>query len=138
MGRRRRRVVSLSSEQTRQFGKELAKELAANQLICFFGDLGAGKTTLIKGIVEQLTSINGDEVTSPTYTYLQSYEHVHHFDLYRLDGVDGFKAMGFEEYLDSGVCCIEWSEKIESLIPKTAMKITLSHLDDNKRQIEVA
>ena len=137
MGRRRRRIISNSSEQTYQFGKELARELPANQLICFFGDLGAGKTTLIKGIVEELTSINGAEVTSPTFTYLQSYEHVHHFDLYRLDGVESFCAMGFEEYLDDGICCIEWSEKIISLIPKTAMKITLTHLGLDQRQIEV-
>ena len=144
MGRRRRRIIleTASADETSLFGKKLARLLPVDAVVCFFGDLGAGKTTLIKGIIAERTQVSELDVTSPTYTYLQSYglahHFVHHFDLYRLNGEEDFLAFGFDEYLGNGCCCIEWSEKIASLIPETAYRVTLTHLDETHRLIEVA
>ncbi|MCH9608674.1 MAG: tRNA threonylcarbamoyladenosine biosynthesis protein TsaE [Chlamydiales bacterium] len=136
MDRRRRRRVT-SAEQTIAFGRELALSLPKDATLCFFGDLGAGKTTLIKGIVETLSSIPIDEVTSPTFTYLNSYGLVHHFDLYRMENEEQFLKMGFDEFLGEGICCIEWSEKIPSLIPKEAYRVKISYEGETNRLIEV-
>lgn len=138
MGRRRRRIVTSSAEETLQLGREFARTLPKDAIVCFFGDLGAGKTTFIKGMISELAQIGVHEITSPTFTYLQSYGDVHHFDLYRLKGEDDFLALGFDEFLSSGCCCIEWSEKIPSLIPESAYRISLSYQDATTRLIEVS
>lgn len=114
-----------------EIGRSLAKTLLPGAIVCFFGDLGAGKTTLIKGIVSELAQIAPEEITSPTFSYLQLYEGigpVYHFDLYRLCSVEEFLGLGFEEQLFStGIVLIEWSERIESLVPDYALRITLHH-----------
>ncbi len=137
MGRRRRRIITTSADETSFFGKKLARFLPADVVICFFGDLGVGKTTLIKGFIAERSKVSELDVTSPTFTYLQSYGSVHHFDLYRLKCEDDFLALGFDEYLSKGCCCIEWSENIASLIPESAYRVTLTHLDETHRLIEV-
>lgn len=130
---------SADVEETIAFGKKLAEGLTPGAILCFFGELGAGKTTLIKGIVSGLTGVAPEEVSSPTFVYLNIYGGkipVYHFDLYRLHGVDEFLGMGFEEYLFSdGVCCIEWSEKIVSILPESVHHLTLQHENKNSRKI---
>lgn len=135
------RVVSQSDIQTRHFGAQLGKALAKNSVICFFGDLGAGKTTFIKGLVAAITSVPAEQVNSPTYTYLNIYNGplpIYHFDLYRLTGADDFLEMGFDDYFTAGgICCIEWSERIHSLIPKGAYQLILKAISEEERQIEL-
>lgn len=141
------RIRTDTEEETRIFGKELARTLQPGMVVCLFGDLAAGKTTLVKGIVEELTGLPSETVNSPTFTYLHIYPgpiSVYHFDLYRLRDVDEFLSLGFEEMLHAGgVCCIEWSERIESLIysahgiPGRILKVTLSHAGGDARSIEV-
>lgn len=140
-------IETQSAEETSQFGRKFARSLGPGAILCFFGDLAAGKTTLIKGIVEELTGLSSDQVSSPTFTYLHIYPgpaiHVYHFDLYRLRDEEEFLAMGFEEILRAqgdakGVCCLEWSERITALLPPDVIRITLSHLGENRRSIEVA
>jgi tRNA threonylcarbamoyladenosine biosynthesis protein TsaE len=123
-------------------GKRIGSALPAGTVVSLVGDLGAGKTTLIKGIVAALTPMQPEEVCSPTFTYLNIYLGrlpVYHFDLYRLKGVEEFLDMGFEEYLFSkeGVCCLEWSDRITPLLPKETLLITLSH-DKGGRKIEIS
>ncbi|MCH9625280.1 MAG: tRNA threonylcarbamoyladenosine biosynthesis protein TsaE [Chlamydiales bacterium] len=130
---------SNSAEQTSALGAQIARELKPGAIVCFFGDLGAGKTTLIKGIVSALTSTDQERVCSPTFSYLNIYEggmDVYHFDLYRLEDEEAFLSLGFEEYLFAkGVCCIEWSERISALLPLSAHRITLLHKGEEKREI---
>lgn len=120
---------------------ELGRTLPADSVVCFFGDLGAGKTTLIKGLAAGLLGTSGDEVNSPTFTYLNIYtgpKTLYHFDLYRMRDADEFLSMGFDEMFDAGgVCCIEWSEKIVELIPPAAMRIEIFHLAKNERRIQI-
>lgn len=133
--------ISSSESETRDFGRHLGEILLKNSVVCFFGDLGAGKTTLIKGIVSAVTEFPEEQVNSPTFTYLNIYSGnipIYHFDLYRLDNPEDFLHMGFEDFLSSeGICCIEWSERIDELLPKSALRVILSHLSENVRKIEL-
>jgi len=131
------RWVTSSGDETLEVGKVIARSLPKTATLCFFGDLGAGKTTLIKGIATELTGISPHEINSPTFTYLNIYEGtetLHHFDLYRLSGPDDFLARGLDEYLE-GLCCIEWAEKIEAILPKEKRLIKIQYLGENKREI---
>ncbi len=135
------RYITYSNDETRAIGRQLGKDLKENKVICFFGDLGAGKTTFIKGLVFGVNGFHEDEVMSPTYTYLNVYPGVipvYHFDLYRLEHVDDFLQMGFEDFFCAGgICCIEWSERISELVPSDAIRIYLKYLDHEKREIEL-
>lgn len=130
-----------STEETLALGKTFAKQLRPNSIVCFFGDLGAGKTTLIKGIVSELTGCDPEDVLSPTFVYLNIYEgqtSVYHFDLYRLKEAKEFVALGFEEYLCAGgVCCIEWSERIATLLPEGCFRIEMHHVAEEVRTIDI-
>jgi tRNA threonylcarbamoyladenosine biosynthesis protein TsaE len=133
--------VSRSTEHTYQIGKRLALLLPPNSVVCFFGDLGAGKTSLIKGITAEAAHCSIEEVSSPTFTYLNIYNGaipVFHFDLYRIRNENEFLSMGFDEYLTAGgICCIEWSERIPALLTDEYKRIVLSHVEEDCRQIEV-
>lgn len=126
-----------SAEETLDVGKTIAQSLTESSILCLKGDLGAGKTTLIKGIVAEFSGVNPLEVNSPTFTYLNIYDGhrtLYHFDLYRLKGPEDFLARGFDEYFE-GPCCIEWAEKIEALLPKNCGVITINYLGEEKREI---
>jgi tRNA threonylcarbamoyladenosine biosynthesis protein TsaE len=120
-------------------GRELARCLLPQMIVSLCGDLGAGKTTLIKGIIHELTHTLTEEVSSPTYAYLNIYEGkcpVYHFDLYRLEDEDAFLHLGFEEFFFAGgVCCIEWSERIAKILPTHCVKVTIEHVDEKRRKI---
>ena len=119
----------------------MAAKLKAGDIICFFGDLGAGKTTMIKGIADGL-KIRSDYVHSPTFTLMNMYEHgripLFHFDLYRIDQCEQMFDIGYEEFLyDEGVSVIEWSEKFGTLLPKERLEIHLKHKGEEAREILV-
>jgi tRNA threonylcarbamoyladenosine biosynthesis protein TsaE len=131
-----------SAEETHSLGKLFGESLSAGAIIAFFGDLGAGKTTFIRGLIEGIGDIDIRTVCSPTFTFLNIYngsKRVFHFDLYRLPREEEFFAAGFDEYFQSnGICCIEWAEKIVSSLPAHAFSVTLSYLGERARQIEIS
>lgn len=130
--------VSNSAEDTQALGAAFGRRLLPNSIVCFFGDLGAGKTTFIKGVVSGIISDADVEVSSPTFTYLNIYRSIYHFDLYRLRDADEFLSMGFDEmFYAGGICCIEWSEKIVSLIPSEAIRVEMEHLNESSRLIRI-
>lgn len=135
-----RTLIAASAEETFEIGARLGQKLTEPCVIAFFGDLGAGKTTFIRGIASA-AGIDVREVCSPTFTYLNIYQGrstIYHFDLYRIPSEQEFIAAGFDEYLHSdGICCIEWSEKIVNLIPQNALSVTLQTLEEGVRQIEI-
>jgi tRNA threonylcarbamoyladenosine biosynthesis protein TsaE len=126
-------------DETLEIGREIGATLSPNRVVSLFGELGAGKTTLSKGIAQGATGVDPDLVHSPTFSYLNIYRGrfpIFHFDLYRLSGVSDFLAMGFDEYLESdGVVLIEWSEKIESILPTDVVRIELFHQEEGGRLI---
>jgi len=128
-------------EETEEIGRQVGARLAGGAVLAFYGDLGAGKTTFIRGLVEGAGCANIREVCSPTFSYLNIYQAncaIYHFDLYRLKTVEEFYAAGFDEYFHpQGICCVEWAEKIESALPGNVCRVTLSYLGAEKRKIEI-
>jgi len=112
-----------------------------NRIFLFYGDMGAGKTTLIKSLCKQLGT--DDNIASPTFSIVNEYitpkESIYHFDFYRLKTQTEALDMGFEEYLYSGnYCFIEWPEKIPDLLPLHYISIKISVESNNERQIIVS
>lgn len=124
-----------------ELGRKFGEQLAPGSVVCLFGDLAAGKTTFIKGIVSGAAHLDPSLVQSPTFTYLHIYEgtkKVYHFDLYRLKDIDEFLSMGFDEYFDAeGICCIEWSERLASYLPPHCIQVTFHHAGGDKRNITI-
>lgn len=121
------------------FALEIRKLIVEQKNILFYGEMGAGKTTLVKGICTALGSNN--EISSPTYALVNEYEGdnylIYHFDLFRLKSFEEVLDIGFEEYIDSdAICLIEWPEKIESLV-EHGLKIEIDKIDFNTRKISI-
>ena len=120
-------ITTYSADETQALGTKLAKRLQPGDVIAFFGDLGAGKTALTRGIAQGLGIT--DIVTSPTYTivneYLTGRLPLFHFDMYRLGSSDELFDIGWEDYLArGGVCAVEWSENVEDAL-QGAIRITI-------------
>lgn len=137
----KQQILSHSSDETFAQGRKLGELLEVPTIVCFFGELAAGKTTFIKGLIHAAAQIASSEVQSPTFNYLNIYEGrktIYHFDLYRLRDRDEFLSMGFDEFFDAGgICCIEWSERIEPLLPAHRITVTLEHVERDSRQITI-
>ena len=133
--------IANSAQETFDFGVSLGKRLYPNSLIALHGDLAAGKTTFIKGIAHSIGGIEPSEITSPTFTFLNVYEGLkffYHFDLYRMKGAIEFLQMGFDEYFEAGgICCVEWAERIQSMLPEKKIDVYLSYLNPTARKIAI-
>lgn len=130
-----------SSQEMERLGEEFGQAVSPPAVIAFYGDLGAGKTTFIKGLVCGAALVSSREVNSPTFTYLNIYigtKEIYHFDLYRLNGGDDFLSMGFDEYFNKGICCIEWAERIPDLLPPGSIHIHIQSLGETKRKITIS
>ena len=122
--------------------EDFAEKLNKHSIIVLSGDLGSGKTKFTEGILKYFGL--DDEISSPTFTIVNEYDakdvKLFHFDLYRLEDIDEFYAIGGEEYLQNGICIFEWGEMIESILPKGYIKITFSrdleNVDLRKLKIE--
>lgn len=136
------RVVTSGPEETKSFGAQLAGQLPRRGVVLLIGDLGAGKTTLAKGMIEGLGVVSADEVTSPTYTIIHEYgepTRVYHVDLYRLDTEEEVIALGFEELLErDALILIEWGERFPKLLPEQRIEITLTPDVDDRRVIVIS
>jgi tRNA threonylcarbamoyladenosine biosynthesis protein TsaE len=130
-----------SEEETIALGRRLANELPVRGVVLLIGNLGAGKTTLAKGIAEGLGAAARDEVSSPTYTLIHEYGdpvRVYHIDLYRLDEARQAVAIGLEELFErDALVLIEWGERFPELMPAERTEIRLRRTGGDTRQIEV-
>ena len=125
--------------------EEIARKIigsAGDKTIWIFeGEMGAGKTTLIKAICKELGVLSA--VQSPTFSIVNEYRTAHgetlyHFDFYRLKRESEALDFGIEEYFDSGnICLLEWAEKIESLLPENCYVIRIEVIDENKRNLHL-
>ncbi len=134
-----KKIITKSAQETIQLGMNLSKTLKKGSIVAFLGDLGSGKTTLIKGIVNAYKkNIN---VNSPTFVYLNIYNAkntIYHFDLYRIKDKAQFYLFGFEEYFSlNGICLIEWPDKIIDILPKDTIFIKMTHINEKMRQITI-
>jgi tRNA threonylcarbamoyladenosine biosynthesis protein TsaE len=129
-----------SEEETIALGRELAGELTGGAVL-LIGNLGAGKTTLAKGIVEGRRAASANEVSSPTFTLIHQYGEetpVYHVDLYRLDEASAVEKLGLEDLFASGaLVLLEWAERFPSLLPRVRTEIRLRALLDETREITI-
>ncbi|MFZ0661107.1 MAG: tRNA (adenosine(37)-N6)-threonylcarbamoyltransferase complex ATPase subunit type 1 TsaE [Acidobacteriaceae bacterium] len=135
---------SASAEETIDRGREITKLLALPKFLVLRGDLGAGKTTLVKGIAEALDAADADEVTSPTFTLIHEYEGVHedqpvrfyHLDLYRIEVEGELGALGLDDLAGSNsLVLVEWGEKFPSVVRRSDGEIALEATGVDSRKI---
>ena len=133
-------LTSQSPEQTHHIGRLLGGLLQAGDWIGLAGDLGAGKTHLTKGVAQGL-GFDADQVTSPTYIILQTYQArlcLHHLDLYRLDSYDELLAIGYQELtLGDSVCMVEWYDRVPECTPTQGVTLSISLLSDQARRFDL-
>ena len=124
-----------------EFGRRLARQIQAPQIVLLIGDLGAGKTTLAKGLISGLGTCQPEDVLSPTFSLVHEYEgdpKVYHIDFYRLDRVPEFETLGLDDLWDEhAIVLIEWGEKFSDQLPGPRMEIRISDGGDDNREISV-
>lgn len=135
------KFVSKSENDTIEFANNLASLLKNGNIIVLSGDLGSGKTKFTQGVLKHFGL--EDEISSPTFTIVNEYHkddtNIYHFDVYRLADSDEFYAIGGDEYLNNGICIIEWGEIIEDILPKDYIKISFTKdvNNENYRVLEL-
>lgn len=127
-----------SPAQLPEAAKQFVQTMNQNTVFAFYGKMGAGKTTFIKAICEELGVT--DVINSPTFSIVNEYrsdttgELIYHFDFYRIKKIEEVYDMGYEDYFDSGaVCFIEWPELIDDLLPGDAVKVSITEQEDGSR-----
>jgi tRNA threonylcarbamoyladenosine biosynthesis protein TsaE len=133
--------LSKSVAETESIAADLARTLAPGSAIALHGNLGAGKTQFVRGLLIGLGG-NPRSVSSPTYVLLNIYETgrmpLFHLDAYRIGGADDFEAIGFSELFEQGgVVVVEWAQRVADLMPADAIHVHLTPLGENEREIRI-
>ena len=135
------KITIKSLDTIREAAKTFVKNMGNDHVFAFYGKMGAGKTTFIKAICEELGV--EDVITSPTFAIVNEYrsattnELIYHFDFYRIKKLDEVYDMGYEDYFYSGALCfLEWPELIEDILPGDAVKVTITQQEDGSRIVE--
>lgn len=134
-------LICKNENETREFAKNLASILKKGDVIVLSGELGAGKTKFVEGILEHFNL--QEEISSPTFTIVNEYKNdeinIYHFDLYRLSDIYEFENIGGEEYFNKGICIFEWGELIEDILPNEYIKIKFERIgnEDNYRKLNI-
>jgi tRNA threonylcarbamoyladenosine biosynthesis protein TsaE len=134
-------MVTHSEEETVDLGRQIALELPSRAAVLLIGNLGAGKTTLAKGIVSGLGAAEPEVVSSPTFTLIHEYGggRVYHVDLYRLDRPEEVATLGLEEIFEKdAVVLVEWGERFPELMPAERIEIRLQRFGADDREITFA
>jgi tRNA threonylcarbamoyladenosine biosynthesis protein TsaE len=134
-------TITHSAEETIVFGRSLASELSPPLIVLLRGDLGAGKTTLVKGIAEGFGAARAEDVTSPTFTLVHEYcgprVTLYHIDLYRIDTERDLETLGLDDLLTpNSILLIEWGEKFARLRRDQNVEITLERVGETERRIQ--
>jgi tRNA threonylcarbamoyladenosine biosynthesis protein TsaE len=134
-------TTSTSAAETRAIGSALGRVAPPTLVVGLQGDLGAGKTTFVRGVAEGAGVIDPRLVTSPTFILVQEYVGrlpIYHFDTYRLPDSNAFEELGAHEYFaDDGLCLVEWSDRFVSLLPADRLDVSFTHLGDATRRIRI-
>ena len=117
-----------------EFAREYAKTLRGGDVVLLHGDMGAGKTIFVKGIALALGI--EDEITSPTYAYMNDYGGLYHYDCYRLSSGAQAEALGLCDYFYAGgICVIEWPQNIADVLPEHCKEVYITKTGENEREI---
>jgi tRNA threonylcarbamoyladenosine biosynthesis protein TsaE len=135
-------ALTQSPDETVEFGRTLAQVLAPPKLVLLSGPLGAGKTTLVKGIAEAFQAAPEEEVTSPTFTLVHEYRgprvNIYHIDLYRIDTERELATLGLEDLFEpDNVLLIEWGEKFPRLLATRDIEIRIERLNESERRVRI-
>ncbi len=134
-------AITRSEQETIDLGEKIAKRLKPGDLVALSGDLGAGKTTLVKGIAKGLGVKDYRHVNSPSFVLVKEYKGkvpLYHFDIFRLDNLKDIEDIGYEDYLGRrGVVAIEWSNKMSRILPKRHLRINLKIKSTDTRIINI-
>ena len=135
-------TITHFAEETIAFGQSLAAELSPPLVVLLRGDLGAGKTTLVKGLAEGFSAASAEDVTSPTFTLVHEYRGPHvtlyHIDLYRIDTERELETLALDDLLAPDcILLIEWGEKFPRLLRDRDIEIVLERVGENERRIQV-
>lgn len=134
------KIVTASAKETIALGKSLSRLLQGREIICLFGELGSGKTILVKGLAEGL-GVKRTGISSPSFILMRRYAGklpLYHFDLYRIKNAAQICDIGYEEFVFSdGVSVIEWAQRMGALLPKDYLKIELVFMGRQKRLIKI-
>jgi len=135
-------TITHSAEETIAYGRKLAAELSPPLIVLLRGDLGAGKTTLVKGIAEGFQAARAEDVTSPTFTLVHEYRspraNLYHIDLYRIETQREFETLAFDDLLaPDSILLIEWGEKFPRLQRDRDIEISLERVGDTRRRIQL-
>ncbi len=132
------KYISNSEKDTMNFAYNLASKLTNGDIIVLTGELGAGKTKFTEGFLSYFGL--EDEISSPTFNIVNEYKtnniNIYHFDVYRLENIDEFYAIGGEEYFNTGICIIEWGEIIKDVLPTDYIQISFSK-DNNNENLRI-
>lgn len=132
-------ILSRSAEETISRGRELAANLRPPLLILLTGELGAGKTTLAKGIISGLGVASEEDITSPTFTLIHTFTgrvKVFHVDLYRVSDVHDFDTLGLEDlFAEPAIVLIEWPERMRLRTDWPTLRVSFEHVDESSRKI---
>jgi len=133
--------ISKDPKETIRFAQRLAQRFKSGDIVCFFGDLGSGKTTFIKGIAKGL-KISPIKVSSPTFVLMNIYEGrlpLFHFDLYRLESAQEISSIGYDEFLyNHGISVIEWADRLGTFMPEEYLRVDLKHKSIDQRIIKLS
>jgi len=138
-----REFTTNSAEETIELGRRLAADLQPPKLVLLRGDLGAGKTTMVKGIAEAFGAASQEDVTSPTFTLIHEYRapamSVYHIDLYRIDTQRELDTLGLDELIadERNLVLVEWGEKFPRLLKERDIEIAIDRTGPNQRAIRV-
>jgi tRNA threonylcarbamoyladenosine biosynthesis protein TsaE len=135
-------LTTRSADETTELGRKLAADLKPGSIVLLRGDLGAGKTTLVKGIAEGFQAAEADRVTSPTFTLIHEYRGstitLYHIDLYRIDTQRELDTLALDDLIDANsILLIEWGEKFERLRRERDVEIAIEHKGGDERLIVV-
>ena len=139
-------IIIKDIAQIREAAQQFVEQIGDRSVFAFYGKMGAGKTTFIKAVCEELGV--DDVITSPTFAIVNEYSltshlspltsKIYHFDFYRIKKLEEVYDMGFEDYFYSGnLCFIEWPELIEEVLPEDAVRVTIEALTDGSRKITI-
>jgi tRNA threonylcarbamoyladenosine biosynthesis protein TsaE len=135
-------LTTHSAEETTNLGRKLAAELKPGTIVVLRGDLGAGKTTLVKGIAEGFKAAEADRVTSPTFTLIHEYRGpqvtLYHIDLYRIDTPRELDTLALDDLMDAkSILLIEWGEKFERFRRERDVEIAIAHKGGDERAVTI-
>jgi tRNA threonylcarbamoyladenosine biosynthesis protein TsaE len=137
-----REFTTKSAEETIALGRELASSLAPPKIVVLRGDLGAGKTTLVKGIAQGFNAAEEEDVTSPTFTLIHEYRGpettVYHIDLYRVETQRELETLGLNDLInENSVLLIEWGEKFARFVRERDVEIAIERVSEDERRLRV-